>query len=56
MMEKRNSYTVFGGKPEGKMPLDVYGRITFKLILNKEDNVVLTGFIWLKIGTSGGLL
>jgi hypothetical protein len=39
------------GKPEKKRPLDVYGRIILKFILNKED-----GFIWLKRGSSGGLL
>jgi hypothetical protein len=27
-----------------------------KWILDKNDGVVWTGFVWLRIGTSGGLL
>jgi hypothetical protein len=44
-------------KPEGKRPL---GRPTrrqeVKWILEKQNGVVCTGFIWLRIGTSGWLL
>jgi len=36
--------------------LDVYGRITFKWILEKEGEKLWTGFIWLRIGTTGGPL
>jgi hypothetical protein len=36
--------------------LDVGGRIILRWILEKEDGVVWTGFIWHKIGTSAGLL
>jgi hypothetical protein len=36
--------------------LDVGGRIILKLILEKCDGVVGTGFIWLRIGISGVVL
>jgi hypothetical protein len=39
-------------KPED---LDVGERIILKWILEKQDGVVWTGFIWLRTGTSGGL-
>jgi hypothetical protein len=32
------------------------GRIILELILGKQVGKVWTGFIWLRIGTSGGLL
>jgi hypothetical protein len=38
----RNPYTV--------------GKIILKWILAKEDVVVWTGFVWLRIGTNSGLL
>jgi hypothetical protein len=46
------------GNPEGKRPL---GRprhrwIILKCILERYDGVIWTGFIWLRIGTGGGLL
>jgi hypothetical protein len=58
MGAQRNAYRILVGKPEGKRPL---GRprcrwvdhIKMDLI---EDGVVWTGLIWLRIGTSGGLL
>jgi hypothetical protein len=31
--------------------VDVGGRIILKLILEKQDGVVWTGFIWIRIGT-----
>jgi hypothetical protein len=34
----------------------VNGRMVIKLILKKQDGRVWTGFVWLKIGSSGGLL
>jgi hypothetical protein len=47
------------GKPDGKNhweDLDVGGRIILRWILERKDGVVWTGLIWLRIGTSGGLL
>jgi hypothetical protein len=47
------------GKPEGKRPLGrkaigvVWG-IILKTMLKKQDVKLWTGFIWLKIGSSGG--
>jgi hypothetical protein len=51
--EVRNSYNILIGKPEGNRPLkdlDIDGRLTLEWIK------LWTGFIWLRIGTSGGLL
>jgi hypothetical protein len=39
-----------------KEGLDIGRRKILKWILEKEDGVLWTGFIWLRIGTSGGLL
>jgi hypothetical protein len=56
---KRIAYRVLVGKPERKRPL---GRLRhrrediIKWIWEKYDAVDWTGFIWLRIGTSGGLL
>jgi hypothetical protein len=36
--------------------LGIDGRITSELILEKQGGELWTGFIWLKIGTSGGIL
>jgi len=36
--------------------LSVDGRIILKLISEKRGRKLWTGFIWLRIGTSGGLL
>jgi hypothetical protein len=56
MGETRITYRILVGKPEGKRPL---GRPRCKWV----DNIKLdlreigwTGWIWLRIGTSGGLL
>jgi hypothetical protein len=35
---------------------EVGGRIMLKCVLNKQDGVVWTGFIWLRIRTSGRFL
>jgi hypothetical protein len=35
--QKRNEYRISVGKPEGKRPLDVDGRIILKCILEKWD-------------------
>jgi hypothetical protein len=54
----RNAYRILVGKPEGKRQLG-RPRCTwvdnFKMVL-REDVVVWTGSIWLRIGTSRGLL
>jgi hypothetical protein len=36
--------------------LDVDGRIILQCILGTYDGKVWTGFIWLRVGTGGGLL
>jgi hypothetical protein len=60
MGDKRNAFRMSMGKPEGKRPL---GRQRCRWVDNikmdlreREDGVVLTGLIWLRIGSSGGLL
>jgi hypothetical protein len=58
---KRNAYRILVGEPEGKRPL---GRPRRRWVDNIEidlrdigwDGMVWTGLIWLRIGTSGGLL
>jgi hypothetical protein len=50
MGEKRNAYRILVGNPEGKRPL---GRPRRRWV----DNIkMVIGSIWLRIGTSGGLL
>jgi hypothetical protein len=58
---KRNSCKVFVGEPEGKRPLGGPRRRWvdhIKLDLREIgwDGVVWIGLMWLRIGTSGGLL
>jgi hypothetical protein len=56
MGETRNAYTVLVGKPEGKRPL---GRPRRRLVDNIKMDLKEMGWIrliWLRIGTSGGLL
>jgi hypothetical protein len=36
--------------------LDIDGKIISEWILGKYGGMVWTGFIWLRIGTSGGIL
>jgi hypothetical protein len=36
--------------------LDIGGCIILKWILERHDRVIWAGLIWLRIGTSGGLL
>jgi hypothetical protein len=60
MGEKRNAYRILVGKPEGRS----LGRPRRKWVDNIKmdlreigwDGVVWTGSIWLRIGTSVGLL
>jgi hypothetical protein len=61
MGEKRNACRTLAGKPEGKRPLRRPRRrwvdnIKRNLREIGWDGVVWIGLIWLKIGTSGGLL
>jgi len=57
--DMRNAYKILVGKHEGKRPLGricVDGRIILEWILRKLGGKGWTGFIWLRIGTNGGLL
>jgi hypothetical protein len=59
MGEKRNTYRLLVGKPEGKRQL---GRprcrwwIILGWILERWDRVMWSGLVWLRIGTGGELL
>jgi hypothetical protein len=57
--EKMNAYRILVGKPEKKRPLGRARRswkVLLRWILEKQDGVIWTGFIWLAIGTSRGPL
>jgi hypothetical protein len=59
MGEKRNSYRLLVGKPEGKRPLGRSRRTwvdTIRTDLGEVVWMVWTGLVWLRIGTVGGLL
>jgi hypothetical protein len=59
MGEKRTAYNILVGKPKGKRPLGRPRRTwvdNIKMDLTEIQWVVWTGSIWLRIGTSGGLL
>jgi hypothetical protein len=57
MGEKRDPYRILVGKPVGKRPLE---RQRHKWVASNKMleryGMVWTGSIWLRIGTSGGLL
>jgi hypothetical protein len=55
MEEMRNAYNILIGKPEGKTSLGVHRR-RLECMLGKYEGKVWSGFIWLRIGTSGELL
>jgi hypothetical protein len=53
-----NIYNVLAGKPEGRYHSEERGvgaRIMLKWILEEQGGKLWTGFIWLRIGTIGGL-
>jgi hypothetical protein len=52
--EKRNAYRILVGNPDGKRPLgrSRRGSVILKWILDRQDAVVWTGLIWLRIGIS----
>jgi hypothetical protein len=57
--EKRNTYRIFMGKPEGRRPLGRPRRAWWTIlicILKKQNGNAWTGLIWLGIRTSGGLM
>jgi hypothetical protein len=59
MGEGRGVYRVLVGRPEGKRPLGrlaVDGRITLSWTLGRQGSMGRTGFSWLRIGSSGGLV
>jgi hypothetical protein len=59
LREKRNAYRILVGKPVGKShweDQDVGGWTILKWILERQDRMEWIGWIWLRIGTSGGLL
>jgi hypothetical protein len=58
MGEKRNACKLLVVKLEGKRPLGRPRRVSMDNIKMDLmlDGVVWTGFVWLRIGTSGGLL
>jgi hypothetical protein len=52
--EMRNAYNILVGKPLGKRMRRWEDNI--RMYLRKIDGKLWNGFIWLRIGTSGGLL
>jgi hypothetical protein len=57
--KKRTAYRILMGKPEGKRPLGIPRRRwedDIKMDLRETRWNGMTGLIWLRIGTSGGLL
>jgi hypothetical protein len=59
MGEKRNAYRIAVGKPAKKRPLGRPRRRwvdNIKMDVREIDGVVWTGLIWLRTGTSRGLL
>jgi len=59
MGKNRRTYKSLVGKPDGKRRSEDLGedvRIILEWILGKHGGKMLTGCIWIRIGTSGGLL
>ena len=58
-MEEEKAYSALVNNPEREMPLEdlrMGGRLILKFVVKGKDGREWTGFIWLKMGTSGGLL
>jgi hypothetical protein len=54
---KRNAYIVLVGNPERKKPLGrPRRRCVDNIKIERQDEMVWTRFIWLRIGTTGELL
>jgi hypothetical protein len=55
---RQDAFTVLTGKSEGNEPKDlgVDRRIIIKRVVHKKNWTAWIEFIWLGIGTSGGLL
>jgi hypothetical protein len=59
MVEGINAYKMLSERVKGRdhaVDLVVDGRIILELILGEQGGEMWTGYIWLRIGTSGGLL
>jgi hypothetical protein len=59
MAKMRNAYKILAEVPEGKRPLGRPGRRwedNIKYNLRKQSGRMCTGYVWLRIGTGGGLL
>jgi hypothetical protein len=56
MREQRNEYRILVGNPEGIRPLGRPRHRWVKIIKMDLRETVWIGSIWLRIGTSGGLL
>jgi hypothetical protein len=59
MGEGRDVYRVLVGRPEGKNhweDVGVGGMIIINWTLGREGSMRRTGFSWLRIGSSGGLV
>jgi hypothetical protein len=57
--EKRNPYRILEGKPIVKRPLEGHKHRwedNIKMELGETGMMVWTEFIWLRVGTSGGIL
>jgi hypothetical protein len=58
MGQKRHTYRLLVGKPEGKSHYedqDIGGWIILGWILERWDGLTWTGLVWLRIGTGGEL-
>jgi hypothetical protein len=59
MTENMNAYRIpvgYTAEKDHEEEEDIKGRIMLKWILGTFDEVLTTGLIWLRIGTSAGLL
>jgi hypothetical protein len=59
MGQMRNIYKISVRKPDGKRPLGrarIHGKIILEWVFGKYAGNLCSGFIWLRISISGGLL